>query len=572
MENENSELNIVDIVNEIERMSENFNQTENQIMKLLVTQLDSLSSGSPDTFSRDQLVIRLAQFPIGGYILYRCIHSYPRLSLFVRDCINYCIDDNGVISDQVTAPDPKYTDHNSRSTFDGLIESAIGFDLFNTYPHILESLTSKTLCDVKGNLNRLPGIIKMCVHPRGIALLSEFPDLHSLIKKEIFQKQYTIPGFNEPLNCFQLLTLNDQGRKLLLGSSELLNLIDEDTFNELFTFNGQNIIPAISLLKHSLSSNFYSSCHYDILLDKISSDNLNKSYSADKASILQRILDVEIQNQNTDLYMLDNEKVIQKITAEGLNLYHDGCTVLGALASTEAGMRLLNKYPSLLKKANLSALNAYISYGLETDGMTALSLIAKNEDVFMALDNCTNFSEKIQDRSMDCKSEYISNNTSLREYLCSASKNILQKYAFTDCGRALILFAKKWKMEHAHLKVNYDISEFDSIVPIHSEMRCSNTGKLMNNPVTIINSTQRIVYEYETIYWYLLIHGTSPTMVDKLLDFGANPDTIIQPHDELRNSITELINGQKSELEAVSVFRNHESSQDSYIEEHRVNP
>ena len=29
MENENSELNIVDIVNEIERMSENFNQTEN---------------------------------------------------------------------------------------------------------------------------------------------------------------------------------------------------------------------------------------------------------------------------------------------------------------------------------------------------------------------------------------------------------------------------------------------------------------------------------------------------------------------------------------------------------------
>ena len=40
-------------------------------------------------------------------------------------------------------------------------------------------------------------------------------------------------------------------------------------------------------------------------------------------------------------------KKIQKITPEGLNQYHDGCTVLGALASTEEGLKLLYKYPSL---------------------------------------------------------------------------------------------------------------------------------------------------------------------------------------------------------------------------------
>ena len=50
MENEGSELNIEGIVNEIARMSENLNQTENQVMKLLISQLDNLSSGSSDTF------------------------------------------------------------------------------------------------------------------------------------------------------------------------------------------------------------------------------------------------------------------------------------------------------------------------------------------------------------------------------------------------------------------------------------------------------------------------------------------------------------------------------------------
>ena len=71
-------------------------------------------------------------------------------------------------------------------------------------------------------------------------------------------------------------------------------------------------------------------------------------------------------------------------------------------------------------------------------------------------------------------------NISLREYLCSASKQI-QKYASTDCGRALILSAKRWRMEYSHLTLDYDMNEIESSVSIHSDMRCSITGKLMNN-------------------------------------------------------------------------------------------
>ncbi len=461
------------------------------------------------------------------------------LSMANRDFINHRIEQKDC--DQYDVSKQYMQEYLGISTLRALLncERNIGYDVLFRSPYLVDKITSDTLCSA--DALSLPPIASMCASIAGIHLLNHYESIHAKITKAAFNKAYTISigGMEQAMTCLQSLLLVDKGCELLIHNTALLNLVDDNILNTAFTFGNQTFHPIHILTGYALR--YHSGTALEILLNKVSADTLNNAIDGEASFLQERVDDIE------NIYLLDNENVINKLSVEGINRYYDGRNVLAVLSSCEEGMELLEKHADVfMQKATDAGLNAPMRSGYATDGLSTIAALARTVKGLCILDVCPDLENKINDWTLDCCIEGYRATPSLRTLLTSHDTNVLSDYVNSKSGRVLILKANNWEMAYNASTVDNNQGQNNfteaayTFFSIHSPVRCAITGCPMSNPVKIHIGDRAIdetAYDYHAIFWHLFLYKTIPGRDVIVLNNGQNPDTILRPNNQLKDII-----------------------------------
>lgn len=506
---------------------------------------------------RSLLLTVLCQSPVGVLIFSRCLAVVMELPYEV---INYTVRADRYSDDMAELLRP----YDGCSCLGGLllVEPSIGYQIILRRVSIMGGLTQSMLCSPLKD--GVPAVLYMFASSQGLHILERFFALKALITPEVMNTTYRIPMFNNNLlTAVQILCDSQEGIGFLLAHQGLLALLNEDILDMEFTSkHGYKIHPARHLL--DVGSRSLRVFHYREFLLKVSTNTFNQMYvhgESDQSSFLQDIVDKE-----DCLYMLDDEDIIAKISEEGINRNHQGRSVINVLCSTDEGMQLLKKYPSIMRLVNSIGLNTRISFGYMTDGLTVLSILARSTDGLALLDEVVDIENKIQSVSLDCTAS--GDGVSLRTLLMDDSEDRMHAFITSIAGKALMLQVRGWTMAHKHYALTFNVDSYDKDLPSNSNMRCSLTNKPMKNPVQINNT--RVFYDYENIFWHLFVYRTAPNFQPMLLGENQHPDEILQPAHDWRASIDNVVNHQQGYLAAINVI---EGDSPLFSEEHpNTNP
>ena len=323
------------------------------------------------------LVALLSQSNVGLFIISRCLQATATIA---PEVINYRL------SLDCFTPEQRETFQltEGQSVITGFIKegAVLGYTTLAYHRNWMPALDKETMCD-----GEFPLLARLCSSHNGVNLLRDFPSMHKVVTREVFNKPYKIAGIDEPLTPAQMLSYSTLGCGLLLHSDALFSLLDPKMCDRSMS-SGYDDSLAIRLYNYMVAPSAFRESRYVYLsryLEMISSERLNKTFDEDSASILQLLVD-------SDDYMsyLDNEVIINKITSEGLNTYCDGRNVIGALASFPDGMELICKYPRLLELATERGLSATMDFGFDTDGQSALVLLQSSSEGLAALRRSNN--------------------------------------------------------------------------------------------------------------------------------------------------------------------------------------
>lgn len=212
----------------------------------------------------------------------------------------------------------------------------------------------------------------------------------------------------------------------------------------------------------------------------------------------------------------NNPHLIDKISINGLNRtikrgQHIGQSALSRLTATDLGLEIISDHPSLIAKISTEGLNTMHSLGSKNNTSSLIFLanntlgrhiLQKNENIIKCI-------------SADGLKYAIQNNTSTITGIMGSTasgKKLLRKYTKYHPKKHQMAFIIPKNIE-AYLRDAFDID------PI--------TYKIIINPARVENSRSQKIYEYESLYWWLITERKDPCTFEQIPISCNDPDDIV---------------------------------------------
>ena len=239
-------------------------------------------------------------------------------------------------------------------------------------------------------------------------------------------------------------------------------------------------------------------------------------------------------------------EIIDKVTEAG-----NSCVVgdypytspLSYLASDEIGREILQKYPSLLEKANEEVLNHGFCVGIEDDEMSVIAKLIKQElELGLVLGNPSR-SDKINADGITRRADQGDfANKNLKEALLDHVP-LYDHFVISENGCRLLTRIFGVAQAHAHHNLLFSYQAFLHLgISVPSNLTCALTSRLVSNPVSL-QGTDR-VFDYQSIYWYLYRRVTNELDFDDVHDLDdcvpddvTEIDEVLAPLPHLRTSL-----------------------------------
>ncbi len=424
-------------------------------------------------------------------------------------------------------------------------DSDVGVYLLSSRPHLFHSLDASGCNYLKDHGGHQGASVCFWVtrFHFGCDLLLGFEQLSDFISEKCFNAAVLAGPYKtqSPLsNC----VLSPKGHELLKHSTKLVELISIEAFNRPFVCpDGVERSPALVLIEHDRSFQVFREQPH--LLSLIDEQTLNQEieHGPWKGQSIWHMLCMREQGRALIYY---HPEIIDKVTEAGNSRVvgdYPYTSPLSFLASDEIGREILQKYPSLLEKANEEVLNHGFCVGIEDDEMSVIAKLIKHELEFgLVLDNPFLIDRINADGITRRSDQGDFANKNLKEALLD-HVSLYDHFVTSENGCRLLTRIFGVAQAHAHHSLLFSYQAFLQMgISVPNNLTCALSSRLVSNPVSL-QGTDR-VFDYQSIYWYLYRRITNELDFDDVHDLDdcvpddiTEIDEVLAPLPHLRTSL-----------------------------------